>query len=350
MGLKVALTYNLKREIKERGLPDDYYSEFDSEETIKSIVDALRAGGNEVYLVEADKGILNWLQNNRVDIVFNIAEGLHGASRESQVPAILDFLNIPYTGSGVLALSVALNKALTKKLLEQADIPTPKYKLFKTPNDISDAGLKYPLIVKPNSEGSAKGISISSVVWNKEELTREVERTYRVYSQEIIVEEFIEGKELTVGILGNGSPFVLPILEIDFSSCQHSGEFFYTWKVKEYEKEVDETLGLTPLWHCPARLTEEENRKVIDVALRAHSLIGCVDLSRVDIRLSKDGIPYVLEVNPLPGLDPKDSNLPYIAKCAGLSYADLINKILELALERRRLKNQVVALEERSLH
>lgn len=350
MGLKVALTYNLKREVKDRDLPHDYYSEFDSEETIKSIVDALRAGGHEVYLVEADKGLLNWLQNNRVDIVFNIAEGLHGASRESQVPAILDFLNIPYTGSGVLALSVALNKALAKKLFGQADIPTPKYRLFKTPDDISDVDLKYPLIVKPNSEGSAKGISISSVVWNKIELIREVECTHKTYNQEIIVEEFIEGKELTVGILGNGSPFVLPILEIDFSSCKRSGEFFYTWKVKEYEKEVDESLGLTPIWHCPARLTEEESRKVIDVALRAHSLIGCVDFSRIDIRLSKDGIPYVLEVNPLPGLDPKDSNLPYIAERAGLSYADLINKILELALERHKLKSQVVALEERSLY
>ncbi len=336
MGLKVALTYNLKREIKNSDLPADYYSEFDSEETIKSIVSALRLGGHEVFLVEADKGLLNWFQNNKVDIVFNIAEGLRGESRESQVPAILDFLNIPYTGSGVLTLSVALNKALTKKLLKQAKIPTPKYKLFKMREDISDFDLKYPLIVKPNSEGSAKGIAISSAVRNKMELMREVERIYSAYNQEILVEEFIDGKELTVGILGNGSPFVLPVLEIDFSSCKPSGEYFYTWKVKEYEKEVEECLGLTPIWHCPARLSEEENRKVIDVALKAHFVIGCVDFSRIDIRLSVDGTPYVLEVNPLPGLDPKDSNLPYIAKCTGLSYADLINKILELALERHR--------------
>lgn len=350
MGLKVALIYNLKRDVKNNDLPLDYYSEFDSKETIRSIASALRSGGHEVFLVEADKGLLNWFQNNRVDIVFNIAEGLYGESRESRVPAILDFLDIPYTGSGVLTLGLALNKALTKKLLDQAKIPTPKYKLFKTPNGISDFGKRYPLIVKPNSEGSAKGISISSVVWNKAELIREVERTCRTYNQEILVEEFIEGKELTVGILGNGSPFVLPILEIDFSSCKPSGEYFYTWKVKEYEKEVEESLGLTPIWHCPARLSEEESRKVTDVALKAHSVIGCVDFSRIDIRLSNEGIPYVLEVNPLPGLDPKDSNLPYIAKCAGLSYADLINKILELALERRNLKVRNLALEERSVH
>lgn len=348
--MKIALTYNIKREVKEEGLPADYYSEFDSEETIESIVGALRSCGHEVCLVEADRYLLNWLQNNKVDIIFNIAEGRAGESRESQVPAILDFLEIPYTGSGVLSLSVALNKTLTKKLLEQAGVPTPKYKLFKTPSDISDSGIEYPLIVKPNSEGSAKGITISSVVRNETELKREVERTYRTYNQEILVEEFIEGRELTVGILGNGSPTVLPILEIDFSSCKASGEYFYTWKVKEYEKEVDKALGLTPVWHCPARLSGEESRKVTEAALKAHSLIGCRDLSRIDIRLSNEGIPYVLEVNPLPGLDPKDSNLPYIAKCAGFSYADLINKILELAVERHKLKSQDVALEERSLH
>lgn len=349
MGLKVALTYNLKRKIEDADLPDDYYSEFDSRETIETIANGLRSGGNEVFLVEADRGLLNWFQNNDVDIVFNIAEGLDGESRESQVPAILDFLNIPYTGSGILALSVSLDKALTKKLFEQAGIPTPKYRLIKDPSEISDLGLKYPLIVKPNSEGSGKGITITSVVRDKEELTREVERTHRIYKQEILVEEFIDGKELTVGILGNNPPAALPILEIDFSNCKNSGEYFYTWKVKEYEKEVEENLGLSPLWHCPARLSESDAAKVKDIALKAYSIIGCVDLSRVDIIFSKDGIPYVLEVNPLPGLDPKDSNFPYIAKCAGLSYAELMNKIVEVSLERHKIKNKNLALQERSL-
>ena len=349
MGLKVALTYNLKRKIEDADLPDDYYSEFDSKETIEAIVNGLRSGGNEVFLVEADKGLLNWFQNNDVDIVFNIAEGIQGESRESQVPAILDFLNIPYTGSGILALSVSLNKALTKKLFEQAGIPTPKYRLIKEPAGLSDSGLKYPLIVKPNSEGSGKGITVTSVVRDREELIREVERTYRIYKQEILVEEFIDGKELTVGILGNDPPAALPILEIDFSNCKGSGEYFYTWKVKEYEKEVEESLGLSPLWHCPARLSEADIAKVKDVALKAHSVIGCVDLSRVDIIFNEDGIPYVLEVNPLPGLDPKDSNFPYIAKCAGFSYAGLMNKIVEMSLERYKIKNKNLALQERSL-
>lgn len=348
MGLKVAFTYNLKRKIGNTGLPDDYYSEFDSKETIEAIANGLRSGGNQVFLVEADKGLLNWFQDNRVDIVFNIAEGLNGESRESQAPAILDFLGIPYTGSGVLALGVSLNKTLTKKLFKHAGIPTPKYRLITDPAVISDVGLRYPLIVKPNSEGSGKGITMANVVRNKAELTREVEKTSRVYQQEALVEEFIDGRELTVGILGNYPPVVMPILEIDFSNCKTSGEFFYTWKVKEFEKEVEESKGLSPHWHCPARLNETEVKIVEETALKAFHTIGCVDLSRVDIMLGKDGVPYVLEVNPLPGLDPVDSNFPYIAKCAGMNYAELMNRILEVAVERHN-KNKNLALQERSL-
>jgi len=348
MGLKVAFTYNLKRKTDNTNLPDDYYSEFDSKETIEAIANGLRSGGNEVFLVEADKGLLNWFQNNKVDIVFNIAEGLNGESRESQVPAILDFLGIPYTGSGVLALSVSLNKTLTKKLFGQTGIPTPKYRLITDPAVVSDEGLRYPLIVKPNSEGSGKGITIASVVRNKTELVREAEKTASVYQQEVLVEEFIDGKELTVGILGNYPPVVMSILEIDFSNCKASGEFFYTWKVKEFEKEVEESKGLSPHWHCPARLSETEAKIIKETALKAFHTIGCVDLSRVDIMLGKDGVPYVLEVNPLPGLDPVDSNFPYIAKCAGLSYGDLMNRILEVAVERHN-KDKNLALQERSL-
>jgi len=347
MGQKVAFTYNLKRKVEE-GLPDDYYSEFDSKETIEAIAKGLRSGGNEVFLVEADKGLLNWFQANKVDIVFNIAEGINGESREAQVPAILDFLGIPYTGSGVLALSASLDKAFTKKIFEQAGILTPRYRLIKDVNDISDDGLRYPLIVKPNREGSGKGITITSVVRSRAELEREVCKTCRTYRQEVLIEEFIEGRELTVGIIGNFPPAALPILEIDFSNCRASGEFFYTWKVKEFEKEVEDSRGLSPIWHCPARLTKQEEALVNEVAIKAFNALGCADLSRVDIILDGKGVPYVLEINPLPGLDPVDSNFPFIAKCAGLDYAALMNRILDVAIERHA-KNGRIALHERSL-
>ncbi|MCM8771172.1 MAG: D-alanine--D-alanine ligase, partial [Candidatus Omnitrophica bacterium] len=147
------------------------------------------------------------------------------------------------------------------------------------------------------------------------------------------VEEFIEGKELTVGILENGKTTILPILEIDFSTCKKSKEYFYSWRVKEYQGNAD--LGLTPTFYCPARLNKETENKVKEIALRTHHAIGCFDISRTDIRLSEDNVPYVLEINPLPGLDPVESNFPMMANAAGMKYEDLIEAILLNASERR---------------
>jgi len=156
----------------------------------------------------------------------------------------------------------------------------------------------------------------------------------QLYRQEVLVEEFIEGKELTVGILENGTPTILPILEIDFSTCAKSGEFFYSWHMKEYQGNSE--MGMVPAFHCPARLSPETEAMVKDVALRTHRAVGCYDISRTDIRLSKDNIPYVLEINPLPGLDPKESNFPIMAYAAGMQYEDIIDAVLVNALKRRK--------------
>jgi D-alanine-D-alanine ligase len=147
-----------------------------------------------------------------------------------------------------------------------------------------------------------------------------------------LVEEFIEGKELTVGVLANGIVRVLPILEIDFSTCKDESEYFYSWRMKEYQGNTD--MGLLPTFHCPARLDGETTEKIKAIALQCHEVLGCHDMSRTDIRLSKDNVPYVLEINPLPGLDPEESNFPMMARAAGLEYAEVINSILESAFRR----------------
>ena len=332
MAYRIALTYNLKRKNTDENLPEDYFSEFDSPKTINAIKVALESYGNEVVLVEADSGLLEFFKKSNVNIVFNIAEGINGISRESQVPAILDFLEIPYTGSNVLTLALALDKAMTKKIFGYENIPTPNFQLFKSPDEKLSGDMKFPLIVKPNHEGSAKGLSAKSVVDTAERLYEEVKSTCAIYKQEILVEEFIEGRELTVGILGNKNPEILPILEIDFANCAQSGEFFYSWRMKEYQG--DESLHLVPEFLCPAKLGEDITKTVKDTALSAHRALGCFDLSRVDIRLSKDNIPYVLEVNPLPGLDPDESNLTIMSNAADIPYRDLINGILKSAQER----------------
>ena len=332
--MRVALTYNLKK--KDPLKPADYFSEYDSEETINSVITALKNKGHSVDAIDVEyPALFSYFKKNRVDMVFNIAEGTHGRFRESEVPAVLDYLNIPYTGSETFSLALALNKALTKKILRAENIPTPNFQLFVKGNEDLSVDLAFPLIVKPNCEGSAKGINKTNVVNNKEELFRKVKECIDVYKQEALVEEFIEGKELTVGILENGKTRVLPILEIDFSNCKKSGEYFYSWKMKEFQGNTE--LGLVPEFYCPARLDKDVEEKVKDVALRTHRAVGCLDISRTDIRLDKSNVPYVLEINPLPGLDPKESNFPIMAYAAGMAYDDLIEAILISASERKRL-------------
>jgi len=326
----VALTYNLRREVYERdGVPYDGDSEFDSQKTIDTIVTSLRAFGHTVHLVEATEDLPQWFLTHAVDLVFNIAEGTHGPHREAQVPAILESLGVPCTGSNSITLALALDKAKTKQILACEGIPTPPWQLLPTPHALLNPRLEFPLIVKPNREGSSKGIWRESVVGDEPSLRRQVAQLYERYRQEILVEEFIDGIELTVGVMGHEP---LPILEIDFTPCRDSGEFFYSWRMKEFQG--NRSMGLSPALHCPARLEASLTARVQDMAVRAHRALGCADVSRTDIRLRADGTPFVLEVNPLPGLSPLDSNFPVMTTAAGFSHEALIQRIVELAMAR----------------
>ncbi|MBI4313863.1 MAG: ATP-grasp domain-containing protein [Candidatus Omnitrophica bacterium] len=317
----------------------DAYSEFDSIQTVDAIAEALRSLGHRVEGVEAASDLPSWLQARRVDFAFNIAEGTQGQSREAQVPALLEFLGIPYTGSGVLALALALDKARTKQILRESGVPTPNFQRFENPGGTLNPDLRFPLIVKPNHEGSGKGISVSSVVENASAALGQVRRVHEQYRQPVLVEEFIEGTELSVGVLGNAPAETLPILEIDFSTCEGSGESFYSWRMKEHQG--NEELHLTPAFRCPARLSPEIALRVREAALQAHRAVGCRDFSRVDVRLDASGIPHVLEINPLPGLDPLESNFPRMAAAAGLQYAQLIGRLVELVAVRLKENSSI---------
>ncbi len=332
----MALIHNVKPHDKAAGLPEDYYSECDSPKTVRAIAKALESSGHTVFPVEANGHLPQWLKRKPVDLAFNIAEGFHGEAREARVPALLELLGIPYTGSGVLALVLALDKARSKQVFRAAGVPTPNFQLFSRADEPLEPRLHFPLIVKPNREGSAKGIWASSVVHHETGLRIQIQKVLDRYNQEILVEEFIDGTELTVGILGPDQ--VLPVLEIDFSECVPSGEFFYSWRMKEFQGNKD--LHLNPRFWCPARLPDSVTEGVGAVALRAAKAVGYRDISRVDIRLSSDGIPFVLEVNPLPGLDPEESNFPMISKAAGIPYEALLAHLVRLALERSQGKVQ----------
>ena len=209
--MDITLVYNLKQ--KEENKPADHCSEYDSQKTILSIAEAIKKGGHQVSLVDAREDLFFYFKSHCTDMVFNIAEGSGTKLRESEVPAILDILDIPYTGSGVMALAIALNKSLTKKILISENILTPNFQLFTKGKERLSSDLRFPLIVKPNREGSAKGILSSSVVNDEKRLYEEVNKIISFYRQEALVEEFIEGKELTVGILSDSPAKVLPILD-----------------------------------------------------------------------------------------------------------------------------------------
>lgn len=347
--LNIALVYNLKRDVADgETLPRDFYAEYDRWHTVTAIAETLRERGYRVELAEADRGLLRWLQRHPVDMVFNIAEGSPSENREAHVPALLSALTIPYTGSDSFTLALALDKAKTKSVLLYEGIPTPRFQLVRSPRDLLREDLRFPLIVKPNREGSAKGLTAESVVHDAAALAAQVARILRVYQQEALVEEFIEGTELTVGVLGDGPPQALPILEIDFSACRGSGEFFYSWRMKEFQG--DAAQGLLPQFHCPARLDEAQTRLIRLLALRAHQALGCAGFSRTDVRLSRDGVPYVLEVNPLPGLDPVESNFPQMARAAGLSYGELLEQIVTSGLRRHAPQAHATARDRQLIH
>lgn len=326
----VGLMYNLKGDPPDDGEPPDLGAEFDSESTILAVQDALRSYGHDVLLIEGDEEAYCKLQKQKPDIVFNMCEGIRGESRESHIPAILEMLGIPYTGSGVLTLSVCLDKPITKKVLAYHGIPTPKFKVFDSVRDVELEGLEFPLFVKPTHEGSSMGITPSSVCRDENELFREVASLTNMYKQSVLVEEYLPGREFTVGIIGNKNPVVFPIMEINFDRVPEEHGRIYSRQFKvEWSDEVYYT--------CPARLDPELELAIQSVALKTYQVLGCRDLARIDLRLDAHGVPNVMEINPLPGLSPGYSDYPRIAEKAGWSYVELINGILNCALYRYNL-------------
>ncbi len=309
--LKVGLTYNLRRDVPTAN--EDDQAEYDDLETVLQIKAALEGAGCEVLLMEATSCIVSILQSQDIDIVFNFAEGLKGRGREAHIPALLNLLSIPFTGSDETTLAVALVKALTKIIVSHANVRTPNFQLFFGKNDKLKKSLKFPLIVKPNAEGSSKGIIDNSIATNHEELASLVERVTSLYKQPALVEEYIEGREFTVGILGNGDSLeVLPIMEVHFDKPGSRG--FYSYRVKKHSSDF-------VAYTCPASLTPGEEKSIKKLAVNVFKSLQCNDVARIDLRMSAvDNKPYFIEINPLPGLADGFSDLPLIAEAAGTGF------------------------------
>jgi D-alanine-D-alanine ligase len=270
----------------------------------------------------------------KLDLVFNIAEGLSGRNREAQVPALCELVGVPYTGSDSATLALALDKALAKRILKQHGILTPEFQVMTTGREKLSPPLqaKFPLIVKPNAEGSSKGIASSGVVDDEPALRAAVKEVLDRYRQPALIEEYISGREFTVGLLGDKRPRMLPPMEICFKDRTKLRPI-YDYEIKqEWEKHVT--------YECPAKLLPAELRSVERAARETFTALDCRDVARIDLRMDDKGAVYVLEVNPLPGLTPDYSDLVLIGKAAGIDYRTLIGEILAGALKRLREKRR----------
>ena len=330
--LRVGFTFNMKRSDATKG--DDSQAEYDPPETILAIRTAIESLGHEVVPLEANSELPQRLVESKVDVVFNIAEGLSGRNREAQVPALCELIGVPYTGSDSATLALALDKALCKRILRQHDILTPEFQVMATGREKLSPALqqKFPLIVKPNAEGSSKGVASTGVVDDEPALRAAVKELIERYRQPALVEEYIAGREFTVGLLGDKRPRVLPPMEICFKD-QSKARPIYDYEIKqEWEKHVH--------YACPALLTPAELKAIERISLRTFTALDCRDVARVDLRMNAAGEVYVLEVNPLPGLTPDYSDLVLITNAIGFDYRTLIAEILSGALRRLRDKRR----------
>lgn len=331
MGKTVGLTFDLKTDYKfKQGDPVDANAEFDSRSTIEVIKKAIEKGGHKVVKIGNVNNLLEKLDGLKVDIVFNISEGISGRNRESQVPVILEMKGIPFVGSDGLTLALTLDKILAKKIFLAENIPTPHYMEARDRESLNNLDhLKFPLIVKPRYEGSSKGLSENSRVENKVDLEKQVEFIVNTYRQPALIEEFISGSEYTVAVLGNSQPQVLPVVQIKIDGKLKLEDRFYTFARIQSDRLE---------YVCPARINKELNDKLQDLALKSYRALECRDLGRVDFRVDNEGNPFVLEVNPLPSLSSEDVLTP-IAKELGKTHTDMINIILDSALERYGLNS-----------
>ncbi|MCZ2126507.1 MAG: hypothetical protein LC099_01890 [Anaerolineales bacterium] len=342
---KIAILANIKDEnqTKPEGVPPDAFADYDSIETIYALQSALETDGHQTVFLHADRELPYNLREVKPDICFNLAEGLGGDAREAQVPALLEMLAIPYTGSRVLANGISLDKTLTKRIWRDRRLPVAPFQEFQTGEESLRPELRFPLFIKPAREGTGMGVDTKALVRSEAELRERARYLIQTYKQPALVENFLPGREFTVGILGRADAkrfarrpelyekdgfHRFPILELD------SGEKTASWIYTNEAKSKDVGPVGEEGFFCPADVSPELEKKLKHLAFRAHVIINALDVSRTDIRLDEDGNPRLIEINTLPGITPNYSDLCLQSAAENLPYEDLILEILYLGASR----------------
>lgn len=334
--MNIGFTYNV-RHVKPDVNNPQYIkeAEFDEPATIAAIDQTLKKLGHQVFHVEADEDAYFKFKElkNKVDLVFNIAEGMHGEDREAQIPAMLEMLQIPYTGPKPLGYAVGLNKSVAKEILSYYHIATPRWATIEKIDDLREKIVDFfPALAKPLGEGSSKGINARNLVDNPEDLKKIVQELLENFHQPVLVEEYLPGREFTVGVLGS-PPKVLPIIEITFKDLPADMPKFDHYEAKWL---YDNPNASDPLV-CPADIDKNLRKKIEDLCLKSFDALEMADWARIDVRLDKNGEPSFIEANCPPGIipDPKEnSRFPRAARTAGFNYEQMIEEILKSACLR----------------
>lgn len=337
--MKIAFVYNLKPKGTDRTTSEgEKHAEYDTPETIEGIKKAIEANGFEVLMVEAGENTYDLLKENKetIDLIFNFSEAISdGADRRAHLPAVAEILTIPYTGPTPLSAGLILDKARAKMTWNCSGVPTPPFQLFETGKELLKNDLFFPLIVKPVAEGSSIGIRDNCVVEKESDLQERVKEITSKFKQPALVEKYLEGREFTVGMIGNGKDLeVLPIAEVNFDAFPKGARRIDSYEAKWVWDDPNNPIEAV---FCPAQIGEIIKKEIETIAKRAFETIGCRDWARIDMRQDKNGNVYVLEINSPAGLlpDPKEnSRLPLMAKTAGMSFEELIGKIIRAALKR----------------
>ncbi|MEH1853012.1 MAG: D-alanine--D-alanine ligase [Nostoc sp.] len=326
MGLFIGLCYDLKVDYLKAGFSASEVMEFDDEETIIGLENALFKLGHQVERVSNGRELAGRLaKGDRWDLVFNIAEGLKGRSREAQVPAVCELFAQPYTFSDPLTCALTLDKALAKRVVRDRGLPTAPFEVVSTTAEVAAVSLPMPLFLKPVAEGSSKGVTGRSLVKEREELVNTYELLRELFQQPLLVETFLPGREVTVGIVGNGSNSrVVGVMEVIFTGQAEA--FAYTTLNKdEYLERVSYRLLIDP---------EPLAAQARQLALDAYHTLGCRDAARVDLRCDASGVLHFMEVNPLPGLHHIRSDLVIMGRLGGVTYIEIIAEIVDSAWQR----------------
>ncbi|GAB4339193.1 MAG: ATP-grasp domain-containing protein [Calditrichia bacterium] len=346
--MRIAVVYSSKdgllKEFQERygkniRIPEDFLAEGDSEETIKAVCNAIASHNHHVIKIEADSKAYEHLKLHHPDLVFNMAEGLFGDFRESYIPMLCERLGIHYTGSDPLTLGICLNKARTKEILSHYLIPNAPFQLIYPGRMIELDNLDFPLIIKPLHEGSSKGIYNNSVVENKAQAIKKITEIVRTYNQPVLVEKYLPGDEFTVSVWGNGDDVeVLPIVRMNFGKLPENAYPIYSYEAKWIWDMPESPLEI---FECPAILDPVTEERIKDVVLDAYTVLGIRDWARIDVRMDENGLPNIIEINPLPGIlpNPEDNScFPKAARTAGYTYVEMINKVIKIAAKRIGMK------------